>query len=84
MKVTFGHWYRDSITGFVGCCTGQATYITGCDQILLARPAKDEGEEGKSLWFDKGRLVAEEGREPVKLPDHATHDTGADLQAPIK
>lgn len=84
MKVTFGHFYRDVVTGFVGAAIGKASYITGCDQILLSRAAKEVGEEGKSVWFDDGRLVAEPEREPIKLPSHARHDNGADLPAPLK
>lgn len=85
MQFHFGHWYEDVVTGFSGICIGKCSYMTGCDQVLLTRPAKERGEEGKSLWFDVGRL-AMFGAESVHLPPHAETymHSGGDISAPVK
>lgn len=83
LNVTLGETYVDCITKFQGAAIGVTSYITGCDQILLSRPAKEIGEEGKSMWFDVGRLEHVPGHR-VSLPAHARHDTGADISAPLK
>lgn len=54
-----GKVVKDSITGFQGTCTGVASYVTGCDQVLICPPCK-QGEFGSkpdAHWFDVNRIV---------------------------
>jgi hypothetical protein len=39
--IALGRRGRDVITGFEGVITGHVAYLTGCNQYLLAPPAKD-------------------------------------------
>lgn len=52
-----GDTARDIVTGFEGIVTGQATYITGCTQLLLAPRVKDDGSRVEAEWFDIDRLT---------------------------
>lgn len=62
--IELGKKARDKITGFEGVITGRAQYLTGCDQYVLAPPAKD-GVASRGEWFDEGRLeVTGEGVDP--------------------
>ncbi|MCY1290512.1 hypothetical protein D9M70_396610 [compost metagenome] len=54
--IELGKRARDKITGFEGIVTGRAQYLTGCDQYVLAPPAKD-GNLSRGEWFDEGRLM---------------------------
>lgn len=56
-SIEFGLEYRDHISGFVGTCTGKASYISGCDQVLLVPKVKEDGSYKEGLWFDDDRLV---------------------------
>lgn len=53
-RLNLGDRARDRITGFVGVVVGNVTYISGCDQVLLAPPVKD-GDFKRSEWFDVDR-----------------------------
>lgn len=52
---TLGATYRDKITGFQGVATGYVSYITGCNQVLLA-PKSTDGTLKSSEWLDEQRL----------------------------
>jgi len=56
MKIKLGTTYEDRITGFVGVATGFVEYISGCNQVLLAPPAKG-GEFQEPRWFDAQRVI---------------------------
>lgn len=80
-KIALGDRARDIITGFEGIVTGHCTYITGCDQVLLAPPSKD-GDFKESHWFDADRcsVVQSEAVRPSTVSS-ATRP-GPDKEAP--
>ena len=55
-----GKKVSDKITKFSGTCTGIATYITGCDQVLIAPECKkdDMSSKPEAHWFDVNRVDA--------------------------
>lgn len=80
----FGKLAKDAITGFSGTITGIATYITGCDQLLLQPRVKAEGGDyvdGK--WFDDGRIQITDTQN-VLAEDVTGEAPGADIPAPVK
>ena len=56
-KIKMGNLAKDVITGFKGTVGGFCQYLTGCNQILLAAPVKEDGSLGESHWFDDSRVV---------------------------
>lgn len=81
MKITLGKRYKDKITGFEGVATGYVTYLTGCNQALLAPTVSNDGALRDSHWVDEQRLTELEG-DPITL-DNAT-GVGFDKAAPIR
>ncbi len=55
--LTLGEKYRDTITGFVGVCTGICAYLYGCRQALLTPELDSDGKIVKGIWIDEQRLV---------------------------
>lgn len=48
-----GKHAKDRVTGFEGLVTGEISYLTGCDQILIQPQSLDEkGCMRDSKWFD--------------------------------
>lgn len=84
MQITadnLGDRAQDRITGFTGVITGYVTYITGCNQVLLAPPAVDNAFKD-SQWFDSDRCEVVEP-EAVKLSEvSAPERPGPDVPAP--
>lgn len=58
MHSIIGMTVRDQITGFAGTVTGRVEYITGCNQLLVAPKAKDDGTLPEPAWFDEQRCEA--------------------------
>lgn len=81
-KITLGAKYTDRITGFSGVCTGYVTYLTGCNQALLAASVKADGGLGESNWFDEQRLTVVEDFAPIVLDNGNT--PGSDKAPPIR
>ncbi len=52
--IEFGDQVQDGVTGFEGIATGRATFMTGCERILIERGG-DAKEEEK--WVDVARVV---------------------------
>jgi len=50
-----GKQARDKITGFEGIVVARVQYLTGCDQLGLAPPAKD-GDVKPAQYFDEARV----------------------------
>jgi hypothetical protein len=80
-----GTTQRDRITGFTGVCTGVCTYLSGCNQALLAPPIAPDGSARESAWFDLQRLeeyrnAAGETTRPIVLDNAET--PGFDRPAP--
>lgn len=78
-NIQLGARYRDRITGLEGVATGQATYISGCNQVLIAPGFGPDGALRSSEWLDQQRLEQAEG-EVIVLDNGAT--PGHDRQAP--
>jgi hypothetical protein len=77
--IELGKTYRDKITGFEGVATGCVTYLTGCNQVLLAPRVGEDGTMRDSAWLDEQRL--EETNHPqIKLDN--TKGNGFDKPAP--
>lgn len=76
-----GKKLKDKITGFTGIATGKATYITGCDQYLLAPQCAENGSFIDGHWFDEGRLEIID--DSLKL-EVAADKPGCDKEAPKK
>ena len=65
--IVMGRTYRDVITGFTGIATGYLTYITGCDNVLIRPPVKDDGTLPEGEWIDIERLEPVENVADVHL-----------------
>jgi hypothetical protein len=77
--VTLGRTYKDMITGFSGIATGCASYISGCNQALLAPPVSPSGALQDAQWIDEQRLIETE----APLISLKNQDTlGFDREAP--
>ncbi len=77
--ITLGRTYKDKITGFKGVATGFAAYISGCNQVLLAPPAGQDGGIIESQWYDEQRLI-QVGKKIITLDN--TKTPGFDKAAP--
>lgn len=83
-QIELGDKVKDRITGFCGVVTGRTTYISGCDQILVSPPVKDDGSYVDGHWIDYDRLqVVNVGHVPVSSVSSAERP-GPDLPAPVK
>lgn len=78
--VQLGQEYRDKITGFKGVATGLCTYLSGCNQALLAPKCGEDGSAKDSQWYDVQRLEVVEGAKPITLDNSET--PGCDRAAP--
>lgn len=47
---------KDRISGFSGVVTGFVTYLTGCNQALVAPAIGKDGNLRHAEWFDVQRL----------------------------
>lgn len=68
---------KDQITGFSGVVTGRCEYITGCTQLLVQPPVKDNGDFVESRWVDEDRLAL--AGEPIEF---TVKTAGPDKPAP--
>jgi len=75
-----GKTLKDRITGFQGVATGYVSYLTGCNQVLLAPKVKEDGTLPDSSWFDEQRLEVVEGIAAITLDNGES--PGADRPAP--
>lgn len=68
-RIKLGDKVRDKYTGLTGWCHGLASYLTGCDQVLVdPRKLKDsDGEMVVGSWLDDSRIeLVEELPTPEK------------------
>ena len=79
--IPMGMKARDRITGFAGIVTGQVSYITGCNQILLSPSVDEKGGARSAEWFDSQR-VEQIGTEQIILDNSQAN--GPDKAAPIR
>jgi len=82
-EIILGRKYIDKITGFKGVATGQVRYITGCNQVLLAPRAGDDGDLKSAQWFDEQRVGLDPDDESVIELDNGS-TPGPDRAAPIR
>ena len=54
--IELGVKVRDRVTGFSGTVTGLVSYITGCNQALVAPTIGEDGAMRDSQWIDEQRL----------------------------
>jgi hypothetical protein len=80
MKIELGQKVKDKITGFTGVVTGRTEYITGCEQLLVQPPTKNDGAFTEPRWFDVDRLDVIE-QEKVSL---TVKKAGFDSPAPAR
>lgn len=80
--IQLGTTQRDKITGFQGVVTGYVTYLTGCNQALLAAPIKRGGSSPESQWIDEQRLEPVRGKKKIVLDNRAS--PGFDKPAPVR
>ena len=64
-NIQFGKKYKDIITGYEGIATGWVEYLSGCNQVLLAAPVKEEGALINPEWFDIQRIQDIESGEAI-------------------
>lgn len=76
--IELGATVTDRITNFRGIATGRASYLTGCDQYLVATSNPDRDPK----WFDEQRLVIDHDVKILVLDN--SKGNGADIPAPIK
>jgi hypothetical protein len=81
--IQLGDKARDKITGFEGIVTGHCTYISGCDQILVAPPMKD-GDFKESRWLDMDRCEVTESAAVALSDVSSAARPGPDKAAPRK
>ncbi len=79
MMHRLGSTVKDRITGFKGIVTGYVTYISGCNQCLVAPPIGKDGKLGDSHWFDEQRLEVQ--KTALVVLDNSA-GTGFDIEAP--
>ena len=72
----------DKITGFSGIVTGYVTYISGCNQCLIAPPVDKDGKTRDGLWLDEQRLIANESIPAVVLANE--NHAGFDMEPPVR
>jgi len=76
-----GRKCKDIITGFEGTIIGTVSYLTGCDQYLVAPKCEEPNKKLESFWFDKNRVELTDD-EVVEL--ETDEDKGACESAPAK
>jgi hypothetical protein len=80
--ITNGMKVTDIITGFTGTVTGIVSYISGCNQALVAPPLDAKGEVPESKWFDLQRLQQVPGSSILVLDNGA--QPGFDKSPPTR
>ncbi len=79
--IPLGSTVKDRITGFKGVVTGYVTYISGCNQCLVAPPVQKDGKISESHWLDEQRLEVV-GKAVTTLDNSAAR--GFDAPAPVR
>lgn len=69
--VKLGDKVKDEITGYEGIVMAKATYLYGCEQILIQGRVKKDGEIPDAMWMDEPQaIVTEENTKPQAEPKH--------------
>jgi hypothetical protein len=77
-----GHTVEDKITGFSGIATAYVTYLTGCNQVLVAPRQLPDGKPQEACWFDVQRLMIDHATPKIVLENDKT--PGCDIPAPVR
>jgi hypothetical protein len=80
MNNMLGKKVTDRITGFTGIVTGYVTYLSGCNQALVAPKVGKDGKKIDGEWFDEQRLEVEKKFETITLDNRSA--PGFDSPAP--
>ena len=80
-KHVLGIEAKDQITGFTGTLTAFCSYITGCDQYLIAPPVDTDGKHVDAKWYDVNRIEIL-SKKPIQLD--TSKDQGPCESAPVK
>lgn len=73
---------KDKITGFKGIIGARATYLYGCDQILLTSQCKKDNSFEQGQWIDEPRIeYISKGIAPKEVQGKKP---GGDILAPVK
>ncbi len=75
-----GYRATDRVTGFSGTITGFCTYLTGCNQYLVAPRCGEDGKHAEPHWLDEQRLVIDMDTPQLLLDSSGIN--GPDLLAP--
>lgn len=83
-KADMGKEVVDKITGFKGHIVAIASYITGCDQVLV-QPVFKKNQWQDQRWFDDDRLLLTGKNSLDFSPSYdSSYRGGPDRGAPIK
>lgn len=80
-EVKLGCTYKDVVHGIQGVATGVVTYLTGCDQVLIAS-ANKEKDEIKSNWFDVSRVELVDTVLRIEIPEAVVAPGGPQAHPP--
>lgn len=80
--IKLGSKATDKITGFTGVVTGYVTYLTGCNQVLLAPKVGKDGAAKEAHWYDEQRVSVDAKFKPIALDNGAA--PGFDKPAPVR
>jgi hypothetical protein len=83
MNDILGRKVKDRIAGFKGIATGYVSYLTGCNQVLVAPPVGKDGSAKDSNWFDESRLEVDRKTAAIKLETKG-FTPGFDKTAPAR
>jgi hypothetical protein len=76
-----GATVRDKVTGFTGVVTGFVQYLSGCNQVLVVPPIKEDGSLPDPQWFDVQRVDAQ--ATPLIVLDNGS-TPGFDRAPPVR
>jgi hypothetical protein len=67
-----GFMGSDKVTGFRGRVTAVVEYLSGCTQVLLSPPVKDDGTEREGKFFDVQRVAIDSTIPAIVLDNSKT------------
>ena len=79
-KRELGQTVKDQVTGFSGVITGMCFYLTGCVQVLVQSPVKED-RFVEPRWMDEDRVLAMDDVPILKL---TVERNGPDKPAPAR
>lgn len=80
-KIQLGWTVKDQIDGLTGVVTGRVEYITGCNQVLVQPPVKEDGSYVSAIWTDEQRCIRV-GETQITLDNGV--NPGCDIAPPVR